>query len=85
LIVIMDLRLVFAANLRRLRSERGFSQCQLAVKAGLNRSYLSQLENGRNDARLKLIGKLADVLGVKASELLTLEEPKHPETEAPGK
>jgi transcriptional regulator with XRE-family HTH domain len=49
----MDLRRVFAANLRRLRWERGFSQCQLAAEAGMNRSYLSRLENGRNDAGSK--------------------------------
>jgi transcriptional regulator with XRE-family HTH domain len=75
----MDLRVVFAANLRRLRFEHGFSQCELAVEAGLNRSYLSRLENGRNDPGLKLIGKLAEVLGVKPATLLTLAEPKHPE------
>jgi transcriptional regulator with XRE-family HTH domain len=76
----MDLRPAFAANLRRLRCERGFSQCQLALEAGLNRSYLSRLENGRNDAGLKLIGKLADVLGVQAAELITFKG-----TKAPGK
>ena len=77
----MDLRLVFAANLVRLRCERGFSQRQLAVEAGLNRSYLSRLENGRNDAGLKVIGKLADVLGVRAAELLTSGQPKHRKNE----
>ena len=72
----MDLRLVFAANLRRLRLEHGLSQYQLAIRAGLNRTYLSRLENARNDAGLKLIGKLADVLDVKAA---VLREPKHAE------
>ena len=61
----MDLRLVFASNVRRLRSERGLSQCRLAVQAGLDRSYLSRLENARNSTRLELLAKLADVLGVK--------------------
>jgi len=73
----MDLRLVFAANLRRLRLEHGLSQYQLAIRAGLNRTYLSRLENAKNDAGLKLIGKLADVLDVKAAELLMLRKPKH--------
>jgi transcriptional regulator with XRE-family HTH domain len=67
----MDLRVVFALNVRRLRSERGLSQCQLAAKAELDRSYLSRLENARNNAALELVAKIADVLGVKPAELLT--------------
>jgi transcriptional regulator with XRE-family HTH domain len=67
----MDLRVVFALNVRRLRSERGLSQCQLAAKAELDRSYLSRLENARNNATLELVAKIADVLGVKPAELLT--------------
>ena len=73
----MDLRLVFASNVRRLRSERGISQCALAVQAGLDRSYLSRLENARNSTTLELLAKLADVLGVKPAELLTPTEARH--------
>ena len=67
----MDLRTVFASNVRRLRSERGFSQCELAAEAELDRSYLSRLENARNNATLELVAKIADVLGVEPAELLT--------------
>jgi transcriptional regulator with XRE-family HTH domain len=73
----MDLRVVLASNMRRLRSERGLSQCRLAVEAGLDRSYLSRLENARNSTTLELLAKLADVLGVKPAELLTPTEPRH--------
>ena len=65
----MDLRMVFASNVRRLRSERGLSQCQLAAEAELDRSYLSRLGNARNNATLELVAKLAAVLGVKPAEL----------------
>jgi transcriptional regulator with XRE-family HTH domain len=41
-----DLRDAFAANLRRLRHERGISQEDLAYEAGINRSYMSKLEKG---------------------------------------
>jgi transcriptional regulator with XRE-family HTH domain len=70
----MDLRVVFASNLRRLRSERGLSQHKLAAEAGLDRSYLSRLENAQNSTTLELIAKLAAVLGVKPGELLTPSE-----------
>ena len=42
----MDLREVFAANLRRLRNAKGVSQDELAYEANVSRSYLSQLEKG---------------------------------------
>jgi transcriptional regulator with XRE-family HTH domain len=66
----MDLRQVFAANLRRLRHEKGISQEQLAYDAGVNRSYLSKLEKGTSYAGLEIIGKLAEVLDVEPAELL---------------
>jgi transcriptional regulator with XRE-family HTH domain len=68
----MDLREVFATNLRRLRHERGLSQDDLAYEAEVSRSYLSQLEKGAFYASLKIIGKIADVLKVEPAELLKL-------------
>jgi transcriptional regulator with XRE-family HTH domain len=42
----MDLRDVFATNLRRLRNAKGMSQDDLAYEAEVSRGYLSQLEKG---------------------------------------
>jgi transcriptional regulator with XRE-family HTH domain len=67
----MDLREVFAANLRRLRHHKGLSQDDLAYEAEVSRSYLSQLEKGAFYASLKIVGKLAAVLEVEPAELLT--------------
>jgi transcriptional regulator with XRE-family HTH domain len=67
----MDLRDVFAANLRRMRREKGMSQEELADAASINRTYVSKLETGVTYAGLEIIGKLADVLGIEAAELLT--------------
>ena len=66
----MDLRDVFAANLRRLRHEKGLSQDDLAYEAEVSRSYLSQLEKGAFYASLKIIGRLAEALQVEPAELL---------------
>jgi transcriptional regulator with XRE-family HTH domain len=66
----MDLREVFAANLRRLRHDKSLSQDDLAYEAEVSRSYLSQLEKGVFYASLKIIGKLAAVLEVEPAELL---------------
>lgn len=72
----MDLRQVFAANLRRLRHERGLSQEDLAHEADVNRTYMSKLEKGASYPGLEIIGKLAAVLGVEPAELLKLPSKK---------
>jgi transcriptional regulator with XRE-family HTH domain len=68
----MDLRQVFATNLRRCRNAKGLSQDDLAYEAEVSRSYLSQLEKGVFHASLKIVGKLAEALGVEPAELLRL-------------
>jgi transcriptional regulator with XRE-family HTH domain len=70
----MDLRRVFASNIRRLRNERGLAQDDLAYEAKVSRSYLSQLEKGTFYASLKTIGKLAAALNVEPAELLRLPD-----------
>ena len=68
----MDLREVFAANLRRLRNAKGISQDDLAHEAGVSRGYLSQLEKGVFYASLKIIGRLATALEVEPAEFLKM-------------
>jgi transcriptional regulator with XRE-family HTH domain len=68
----MDLREVFATNLRRLRHEKGLSQDDVAYEAEVSRSYLSQLEKGAFYASLKIVGRLADALDVEPAALLRI-------------
>ena len=68
----MDLRQVFASNLRRLRHTRGLSQEVLAFEADVNRTYMSKLEKGASYPGLEIIGKLALVLEVEPAELLRM-------------
>jgi len=72
----MDLREVFATNLRRLRNAKELSQEALAHEAGVSRGYLSQLEVGEFYASLKVIGRLAEALNVEPAELLRLPRRK---------
>jgi len=68
----MDLRQIFAVNLRRLRHTKGLSQEDLAYETDVNRTYMSKLEKGASYPGLEIIGKLADVLEVEPAELLRL-------------
>ncbi len=45
-------------------------QIDLSVASHLTRNYISQLENGRQEARLRTIEKLAVALEMKPWELL---------------
>jgi transcriptional regulator with XRE-family HTH domain len=68
----MDLRQVFASNLRSLRHARGLSQEDLAHQANVNRTYMSKIEKGGTWVGLEIIGKLSTVLEVEPAELLKL-------------
>ncbi len=68
----MDLRDVFATNLRRLRNEKGMSQDDLAYEASVARGYLSQLEKGVYYVSLRIVGRLAEALQVEPAEFLKL-------------
>jgi transcriptional regulator with XRE-family HTH domain len=72
----MDLRELFATNLRRFRHAKGMSQDDLADAAEVSRSYLSQLEKGSYHVSLKIIGRLADVLEVEPAEFLRHQKEK---------
>lgn len=66
----MDIREVFARNLRKYRQERGLSQEALAHEAGVDRTYVSALERSTYSASITMVDRLATVLGVEAAALL---------------
>ncbi|MET4044917.1 transcriptional regulator with XRE-family HTH domain [Bradyrhizobium sp. RT6a] len=64
----MDLRQVFATNLRRIRHDRKLSQERLANDAGVDRAYLSRVERAVTYVGLEIIEKLAKILDVDPAE-----------------
>ncbi|ASW00875.1 helix-turn-helix domain-containing protein [Paraburkholderia aromaticivorans] len=61
----------FGAAVRRLRETRGWSQEQLAEYAGLNRSYVGEVERGSAIASIVTVDKLARAFQVPIEHLLT--------------
>jgi len=72
----LEVEKAFGIVLRELRQHKGWSQETLAFEAGMDRNYISLLELGRNSASVKVIFKLAPVLGVTVAEFMTQVETK---------
>lgn len=66
----MDIRQLFAANLRRIRHEKGFTQEELAHDSDVDRAHVSKLERGIAYVGLEIIGKFSKVLGVSPDAFL---------------
>lgn len=65
---------VFGKHARARREKAGLSQEALALEVGLERSYLSRLERGKNQPTLLALLKLAKGLGCDVAELLAPAE-----------
>lgn len=66
----MEIREVFARNLKAARLAKGLSQEELAHRAGIDRTYVSSLERGVYKASIVVVDRLAKVLETEASDLL---------------
>ena len=69
----MDVVQLLGANVRYHRKRLGMSQEQLALDAGMERSYVSDVERGVRNPSVRALGRLADALNVEPSLLLLNE------------
>ena len=60
----------FAANVRRLRAEKGLTQDALAQGASMDPAEIRRIESGRRDPGVRVLSRVAAGLGVKPAELL---------------
>jgi transcriptional regulator with XRE-family HTH domain len=65
---------IFAQNLREARHRVRLSQEELALRAGLDRTYVSGCERGTRNPSLVSVEKLSNALGIEADLLLRRSE-----------
>ena len=66
----IDICVRLGRKIRLLREKRGWTQQQLADMTGIGRVHVSELENGKREAGLRIIEKLAASFEVRVSDLL---------------
>ncbi|MHB8286810.1 MAG: helix-turn-helix domain-containing protein [Caulobacteraceae bacterium] len=64
------LRKVAAANIRQARQSMGVSQEALAAEAGLHRTFIGHVEQGRSNISVDNLEKIAIALNIEAYRLL---------------
>ena len=64
-----DIKKKFGHRLRELRKEKDLAQDKLAMKDGLNPSYVGFIERAQRNPTLETIQKLASALEVDIKEL----------------
>lgn len=57
-----------------LRAEKGMSQEVLSGLAGIERSHLGKIENGKKNASMDTLWQISEALGLRCSELIALVE-----------
>ncbi len=71
-----DLRLVLGGRIRELRRRQKLSQEELADRAGLHWTYVSDLERGQQTPTVDVVNRLARALGTTLAKFFApLDEP----------
>jgi transcriptional regulator with XRE-family HTH domain len=60
----------FGQALRSLRTKRKWTQTDLALRADVDRNYVSLIELGRNSPSVRLMFRLCDALDITPSDML---------------
>lgn len=68
-----QLQAAFGQHVKRLRKERGYSQNEFAVAAGLTQAYLSRIERGIANPQLDIVQKIAVCLGISIPDLFNFD------------
>lgn len=67
----MDHKFNYGERLRELRTERGFTQEEIALRAEITTSYYGQLERGQANPSVVMLEKICDVMDISLADIFT--------------
>lgn len=68
----VDIKKQFGEKIRQIRKQKKISQEELAFRASLHRTYISDIERGTRNVSLENIEKIAKALNITPEKLLSL-------------
>ena len=70
----MDIKLKVGKRIKELRKTIGLSQEALALKADVDRTYVTDVENGRRNVSLEILERVIKALDVSVADFFTSKE-----------
>lgn len=69
----MKLQESFGVRIRELRKDKGWSQVELAFRSGIDRTYMTDVENGKRNVSSQNIEKIIKALEIDIPEFFNSE------------
>jgi transcriptional regulator with XRE-family HTH domain len=69
--MVMGIQKQFGLRIKELRQSQGLSQEALALKAGIDRTYMTSVENGKRNVSIQNIYKIVQSLNIPLNEFFT--------------
>ena len=63
-----DIRVCVGKRIKKLRVDKGMSQEKLALEAGVDRTYIASVENGKRNISIINLEKIWNGLGISGKE-----------------
>ncbi len=70
----MDIKLKIGQRIKELRKELNLSQEALALKSEVDRTYMTDVENGRRNGSIEILEKIIKALDISFAEFFNSKE-----------
>ena len=70
----VDIKIKIGQRIKELRKKLDFSQEALAYNAEVDRTYITDVENGRRNVSVEILERIIDALQVSISEFFNTKE-----------
>ena len=64
-----NIKIIFGLKIKELRKQKSYTQEKLAKLSSINKSYISDIENGKRKVSLEIMNKLAKAFEIEIEKL----------------